>query len=71
VGAVTMTPVVFIAIGFLSCWFLPYALVEWTQDRQGKSRKRRPDAGIDYSSQGSERVINFKNKEMSSAKKRF
>jgi len=32
VGA--MTPVIFITIGFLSCWFLPYALVEWTQDRQ-------------------------------------
>ena len=71
VGAKTMTPVVFITIGFLSCWFLLYALVEWTQDRQGKSGKRRADSGINYSSQGSDRVINFRNKEMSGAKKRF
>jgi hypothetical protein len=71
VGAMTMTPVVFITIGFLSCWFLLYALVEWTQDRQGKSGKRRADSGINYSSQGSERVINFRNKEMSGAKKRI
>jgi hypothetical protein len=35
VGA--MTPVIFITIGFLSCWFLLYVLMEWTQDRQCKS----------------------------------
>src|ERR1700731_2316210 len=36
-----MTPVIFITIGFLSCWFLLYALVEWTQDPQRKSGATR------------------------------
>jgi len=67
VGA--MTPVVFITIGFLSCWFLLYALVEWTQDRQDKSGKRRADSEINHSSQGSERVVNFRNKELFRTKK--
>jgi hypothetical protein len=39
VGA--MTPVIFITIGFLSCWFLLYALVEWTQDPKRKPGVRR------------------------------
>jgi hypothetical protein len=38
VGA--MTPVIFITIGFLSCWFLLYALVEWTQDGQREPKSR-------------------------------
>jgi 4-hydroxybenzoate polyprenyltransferase len=66
-----MTPVIFITIGFLSCWFLLYALVEWTQDRRGKPEKGRNNSGIHYSSQGSERVIDFRNKEMLDAKKRL
>lgn len=69
VGA--MTPVIFITIGFLSCWFLLYALAEWTQDRQSKSGKRRFDSEINRTVQGSERVVNFRNKEMLGAKKKL
>jgi hypothetical protein len=29
-----MTPIIFIAIGFLGCWFLLYALMVWTQGPQ-------------------------------------
>jgi hypothetical protein len=32
-----MTPIIFIAIGFLSWWFLLYTFVEWTQDLQYES----------------------------------
>jgi len=35
-----MALVIFITIGFLSCWFLLYALMEWTQDPRGKSDAR-------------------------------
>ena len=32
-----MTPIIFIATGFLCCWFLLYTLMEWTQNAQGKA----------------------------------
>jgi hypothetical protein len=34
VGAMTL--VILVAIGFLSCWFLLYALTEWIQDLRRK-----------------------------------
>jgi hypothetical protein len=31
---VAMAPFIFTAMGFLSCWFLLYALMEWAQDKR-------------------------------------
>jgi hypothetical protein len=59
-----MTPVIFITIGFLSCWFLLYALMEWIQDP-----RRRPgttsSAGkeIIHREDWNQRVVNFRSKE--------
>jgi hypothetical protein len=62
VGA--MTPVIFIIIGFLSCWFLLYALVEWTQDRQREPRVTRgPDKKISCNDHRPQRIVNFRSKE--------
>jgi hypothetical protein len=59
-----MTPVIFITIGFLSCWFLLYALVEWTQDPQRKSGATRgADKEINHREHWNERVVNFRSKE--------
>jgi hypothetical protein len=62
VGA--MTAVIFITIGFLSCWFLLYALVEWTQDPQRKSGATRgADKEINHREHWNQRVVNFRSKE--------
>jgi hypothetical protein len=59
-----MTPVIFITIGFLSCWFLLYALVEWTQDRQRKSgASSGADEEISRREHWNQRVVHFRNKE--------
>ena len=70
VGA--MTPVIFITIGFLSCWFLLYALMEWTQDRQRKSGGTSgAEQEINHTDHWNQRVVHFRNKEMFGTKKRF
>jgi hypothetical protein len=46
-----MTTVILIAIGLLSCWFLLYALTEWTQDlrrKPGTSPYLLIDAAVRY-----------------------
>jgi hypothetical protein len=59
-----MTPVIFITIGFLSCWFLLYALMEWTQDPQRKPRVTRGvDKEISHRERWNQRVVNFRGKE--------
>jgi hypothetical protein len=59
-----MTPVIFITIGFLSCWFLLYALTEWTQDLQRKrGTKRGVDKEINPREHWNQRVVNFRSKE--------
>jgi len=62
VGA--MTPVIFIMIGFLSCWFLLYALMEWTQDPQRKPGTTS-DASkeINHKEHWNQRVVHFRSKE--------
>jgi hypothetical protein len=65
-----MTPVIFITIGFLSCWFLLYALMEWTQDRQRKSGSTSgADHEINHTEHWNQRVVHFRNKEMFGTKK--
>jgi hypothetical protein len=60
-GAVTS--VIFITIGFLSCWFLLYALMEWTQDPQRKPRvTRRVDKEMMHGEHWNQRVVNFRSK---------
>ena len=62
VGA--MTPVIFITIGFLSCWFLLYVLMEWTQDPLRKAGVRRAgDTEISQRQRRSQQVVNFRSKE--------
>jgi hypothetical protein len=62
VGA--MTAVIFITIGFLSCWFLLYALMEWTQDPQRKpGTTGNRDKEINPREQWNQRVVNFRSKE--------
>jgi hypothetical protein len=64
VGA--MTPVIFITIGFLSCWFLLYALVEWTQDPKRKPGVRRGAATeIGQRQRRGQHIVNFRTKERS------
>jgi hypothetical protein len=65
VGVCAMTPVIFITIGFLSCWFLLYALVEWTQDSQRKSAKKLASGGeiSEGEHKQQEQVISFRKKE--------
>ena len=61
---VVMTPVIFITIGFLSCWFLLYALMAWTQDPQRKPGVRRAgDTAISQKQRRSQQVVNFRSKE--------
>src|SRR6202030_624084 len=63
VGAKTMTPVIFITIGFLSCWFLLYTLVEWTQDPKRRPGVRRgADTEISQRQRRSQQVVNFRSK---------
>jgi hypothetical protein len=61
---VAMTPVIFITIGFLSCWFLLYALLEWVQEGQ---RKSGTAGGTDTETNNREHpkphVVNFRSKE--------
>jgi hypothetical protein len=60
----TMTPVIFITIGFLSCWFLLYALMEWSQDRHYKSGTTNgEDKQISHTEHWNQRVVNFRSKE--------
>ena len=40
VGLWSMTTIVLVAIGFLSCWFLLYVLMQWVQDAQHKPINR-------------------------------
>jgi hypothetical protein len=62
VGA--MTAVIFITIGFLSCWFLLYTLLEWTQNPRRKSwAMRGPDREINHREHWNQRVVNFRSKE--------
>jgi hypothetical protein len=62
VGA--MTPVIFITIGFLSCWFLLYVLMEWTQERQCKSRSAGgTDTEINHGEHWNQHVGNLGSKE--------
>jgi hypothetical protein len=62
VGA--MTAVIFITIGFLSCWFLLYALMEWTQDpRRKPGTTGDPDKEINPREQWNQRVVKFRSKE--------
>jgi hypothetical protein len=62
VGA--MTPVIFITIGFLSCCFLLYVLMEWTQDRQRKSGSSGgADTEINHGEHRNQHVVNFRSKE--------
>jgi hypothetical protein len=59
-----MTPVIFITIGFLSCWFLLYVLIEWTQDPQRKPGVTRGvDKEMHHKEHWNQRVINFRSKE--------
>ena len=62
VNAVTL--VIFIAMGFLSCWFLLYALMEWTRERQRNVGTRR---GVrretNHGQHWNQRVVNFRSKE--------
>ena len=59
-----MTPIIFITIGFLSCWFLLYALIEWTQDPQRKSGATSgADKEINHSEHWNQRVVKFRSKE--------
>jgi hypothetical protein len=60
-----MTPVIFLTIGFLSCWFLLYALVEWAQDSQHKSAKSQASGGelSDGEPRKQEQIISFRKKE--------
>ena len=59
-----MIPIIFITIGLLSCWFLLYALVEWTQDRQREPRVTRgPDKKISCIDHRRQRIVNFRSKE--------
>jgi len=60
-----MTSIIFITISFLSCWFLLYAFVEWTQDRgyvptTQRGSGRKINAG-DRRKQ--EQILNFSKKE--------
>ena len=58
-----MIPIIFITIGFLSCWFLLYALVEWTQDRQREPRGTRgPSKKISCNDDRRQRIVNFRSK---------
>jgi len=62
VGA--MTPVIFITIGFLSCWFLLYALMEWTQDpRRRPGTRSGAGKEINHREHLNQRVVNFRSKE--------
>jgi len=59
-----MTAVIFITIGFLSCWFLLYALMEWTQDPRRKScATRGTDKEINHREHWNQHVVNFRSKE--------
>src|ERR1700722_15693659 len=59
-----VTPVIFVAIGFLSCWFLLYALMEWTRERQRNVGTRRGVRRETNNGQHwNQRVVNFRSKE--------
>lgn len=62
VGAMTL--VILVAIGFLSCWFLLYALTEWTQDlRRKPGTTGDTDMEINPREQWNHRVVEFRSKE--------
>jgi hypothetical protein len=62
VGA--MTPVIFITISFLSCWFLLYALMEWPQDRHREPRGTGgPDKKISCDDHRRQRIVNLRSNE--------
>jgi hypothetical protein len=62
VGAMTL--VILVAIGFLSCWFLLYALTEWTQDlRRKPGTTGDTDKEINPREQWNHRVVEFRSKE--------
>jgi hypothetical protein len=59
-----MTTVISITIVFLSCWFLLYALMEWTQERQRKSgAMSRADGEINHKEHWNQRVVHLRSKE--------
>jgi hypothetical protein len=64
-----MTAIVFAVIGFLSCWFLLYALMHWVQDGRGK--KYRSAAELEEKDlRKQERVIKFKEKPSTTRERR-
>ena len=56
-----VTLVIFITIGFLSCWFLLYALIQWTQDL----RRRSTHVGVTSTREDrrQDQILNFRKKE--------
>jgi len=59
-----MTTVILIAIGFLSCWFLLYALTEWTQElRRKPGTTGNRDKEINPREQWNHHVVKFRSKE--------
>jgi hypothetical protein len=59
-----MTPVIFTMIGFLSCWFLLYALMEWTQNpKRNVGTKRGVRQETSHEKHWNQGLVNFKSKE--------